>query len=89
MNPERVGRFMSDGQQSRLVFAFLAECKPHILFLDEPTNHLDMESIDSLAGTPPHPHTPCERGSVAIFRERKIHTHTHSLTHRGRKDVTD
>ncbi|KAJ1482819.1 hypothetical protein T484DRAFT_1802666, partial [Baffinella frigidus] len=46
-------KFMSDGQQSRLVFAYLAECKPHILFLDEPTNHLDMESIDSLAGEHP------------------------------------
>jgi len=58
----RVGRFgvsggmqtqpirgMSDGQKSRLVFAYIAECNPHILFLDEPTNHLDMESIDSLA----------------------------------------
>mmetsp|Transcript_1263 Transcript_1263/g.2726 ORF Transcript_1263/g.2726 Transcript_1263/m.2726 type:complete len:624 (+) Transcript_1263:96-1967(+) len=58
----RVGRFgvsgdmqsspirgMSDGQKSRLVFAYIAECSPHILFLDEPTNHLDMESIDSLA----------------------------------------
>ena len=42
-------RMMSDGQKSRLVFAYIAECTPHILFLDEPTNHLDMESIDSLA----------------------------------------
>mmetsp|Transcript_88948 Transcript_88948/g.133361 ORF Transcript_88948/g.133361 Transcript_88948/m.133361 type:complete len:626 (-) Transcript_88948:122-1999(-) len=42
-------RHMSDGQKSRLVFAYIAECTPHILFLDEPTNHLDMESIDSLA----------------------------------------
>ena len=46
-------RHMSDGQKSRLVFAYLAQCKPHILFLDEPTNHLDMESIDSLAGARP------------------------------------
>lgn len=42
-------RMMSDGQKSRLVFAYIAESNPHILFLDEPTNHLDMESIDSLA----------------------------------------
>mmetsp|Transcript_21648 Transcript_21648/g.33882 ORF Transcript_21648/g.33882 Transcript_21648/m.33882 type:complete len:625 (+) Transcript_21648:183-2057(+) len=42
-------KYMSDGVKSRLVFAYLAESQPHILFLDEPTNHLDMESIDSLA----------------------------------------
>lgn len=40
---------MSDGQRSRLVFAWMALQNPHILFFDEPTNHLDMESIDSLA----------------------------------------
>ena len=28
-------RMMSDGQKSRLVFAYIAECSPHILFLDE------------------------------------------------------
>ncbi len=28
-------KFMSDGQKSRLVFAYIAECNPHILFLDE------------------------------------------------------
>eukprot|EP00741_Cyanophora_paradoxa_P025560 tig00000383_g24665.t1 len=42
-------RTLSDGQCSRVVFAWLAYKQPHILLLDEPTNHLDMESIDSLA----------------------------------------
>jgi len=34
-------RHLSDGQRSRLVFAWLAFSKPHMLFLDEPTNALD------------------------------------------------
>jgi len=40
---------LSDGQRSRVIFAWLAFRQPQMLLLDEPTNHLDIETIDSLA----------------------------------------
>lgn len=40
---------LSDGQKSRVIFAWLAYRQPQMLLLDEPTNHLDIETIDSLA----------------------------------------
>ncbi|KAF6140209.1 hypothetical protein GIB67_000257 [Kingdonia uniflora] len=40
---------LSDGQRSRVIFAWLAWRQPNMLLLDEPTNHLDIETIDSLA----------------------------------------
>jgi len=42
-------RVLSDGQKSRIVFAWLSYQNPHLLVLDEPTNHLDLETIDALA----------------------------------------
>ena len=40
---------LSDGQRSRVIFAWLAWRQPQLLLLDEPTNHLDIETIDSVA----------------------------------------
>mmetsp|Transcript_33952 Transcript_33952/g.101058 ORF Transcript_33952/g.101058 Transcript_33952/m.101058 type:complete len:593 (-) Transcript_33952:440-2218(-) len=48
MQSTRIGE-LSDGQQSRIVFAMICLKKPNMLLLDEPTNHLDIEAIDSLA----------------------------------------
>lgn len=48
MQTTRIGE-LSDGQQSRLVFAMICMKNPNLLLLDEPTNHLDIEAIDSLA----------------------------------------
>lgn len=48
MQTTKIGE-LSDGQQSRLVFAMICMKNPNLLLLDEPTNHLDIEAIDSLA----------------------------------------
>jgi ATP-binding cassette subfamily F protein 3 len=40
---------LSGGQKSRVMFAWIALSKPHVLILDEPTNHLDMDTIEILA----------------------------------------
>jgi ATP-binding cassette subfamily F protein 3 len=39
---------LSGGQKSRLSFAMITWCKPHVLILDEPTNHLDYDAINAL-----------------------------------------
>lgn len=46
---QQVMNQLSGGQRARIVFALIAQEKPHLLMLDEPTNPLDMESIDALA----------------------------------------
>jgi ATP-binding cassette subfamily F protein 2 len=52
---------MSDGQKSRVVFAWMAFKQPHFMILDEPTNHLDIESIDALAAS-----INCFDGAVCV-----------------------
>jgi ATPase subunit of ABC transporter with duplicated ATPase domains len=41
-------KFISGGEQGRMLFGKLMMQKPNIMVMDEPTNHLDMESIESL-----------------------------------------
>jgi ATP-binding cassette subfamily F protein 2 len=40
---------LSDGQKARVVFAWIAEKRPHFILFDEPTNSLDADTTNALA----------------------------------------
>lgn len=40
---------LSDGQKARVVFAWIAERRPHFILFDEPTNSLDSDTTNALA----------------------------------------
>jgi len=53
---------LSGGQKSRVAFAQMTYCKPHLLLLDEPTNHLDIDTVDALIAA-----LSCYSGGVLII----------------------
>lgn len=59
---------LSEGQQSRIVFALMCMGNPNLLLLDEPTNHLDIECIDSLAEAINH----YEGGMVLVSHDFRL-----------------
>jgi len=67
MQTTKIGE-LSEGQQSRLVFAMICMGRPNMLLLDEPTNHIDLEAIDSLADAINH----YEGGVVLVSHDFRL-----------------